>query len=121
MRIPLGTFHNISAVGVSDDGISLLNSRGLETLIPIRRHYNRETKTWDPIEVSGQFGSFSKVVIGQQLDGLLLQDVREIHIEKEFEAEDFHCNSLVVRTGSGIEFQWELYCDGGSDEHPTTN
>lgn len=113
LDVRLGTFHKVAGVAVSEDCVSILGRDGAEMLLPVRPHFNPRPQ---PIQVRGEFGDFSEVQGGEILRGIEAQDITAIEVVPEFADpdEDFHTRLLRLRSATGLNLTWELYCDGNS-------
>lgn len=111
LEVPLGIFHDVTAVAVSNDCISILDTRGEEKLIPIKPCFNPKPQ---PVEVRGEFGDFARTRGGAVLRGIEPRDVTAIEIEPELTDGDldFHVRRLRLRSASGLTLSWELFCEG---------
>lgn len=115
----MGCFHDVVAVGVQSNVISLLNEFGEEYMICFRPSFNQKIGEFQPVEVHGEFGSFDTADYGLPLHGIMLKHITAVSVIIDFDDpdEDFHSRSLTVSTDEGTQLQWELYCNG----HPTEN
>lgn len=113
LDVRLGTFHKVAGVAVSEDCVSILGRDGAEMLLPVRPHFNPRPQ---PIQVRGEFGDFDKATSGHVLRGIEAQDITLIEVVPGFSDpdEDFHTRLLRLRSATGLNLTWELYCDGTS-------
>ena len=111
LDVHLGTFHQVAGVAVGDDCVSILGRDGAELLLPIKPHFNPRPQ---PIQVRGEFGEFNSVTIGHVLQGVEAQDITAIEVIPGSYPpnENFHTKVLRLRSASGLNLTWELYCDG---------
>lgn len=111
LDVRLGTFHKVAGVAVSDDCVSILGRDGAEMVLPVQPHFNPRPQ---PIQVRGEFGDFENVGEGHVLQGIEPLDITAIEIVPEFSDpdEDFHTRLLRLRSATGLNLTWELYCDG---------
>lgn len=111
LDVRLGVFHEVKAVAVGQDSVSILGRDGVERLLPVKPHFNPRPQ---PIQVTGEFGDIATAEGGTILEGIEACDIIEIEIVPDFfdEDEDFHTKLLRLRSASGLNLTWELYCDG---------
>lgn len=103
--LPMGRFYEVVAVGSTDHHVSIVNSNGVEFLIPFRGPYDTDFNEIPP-DIKGSFGDFDEVTGSQYLDHIELLDVTQIRIAKDLE----------ISTDKGLTYQWHLHLsEGGYD------
>jgi hypothetical protein len=116
MNMHLGAFHDVVGFAVGVSCISILNEAGVEQLIRVQGRFNQKNAEFDPIQVSGEFGDFSKVKSGHRLEGIEPRDITEIDVSVNYVDDNFHTKLLSLKSAAGMNLTWELYCDGNSTE-----
>lgn len=113
MKIDMGDFYDVRAVGVGERAVSIIDRRGSEKLLEVRPAYNRHTDRHEPILVRGEFGELDSSG-GAVIDGLVLRDVRSIDLHVDYEDVDhgFHSRILEIETVHGAQLRWTLFCEG---------
>lgn len=101
----IGYFHDVVAVDGDIHTISILNAKGVETIIALEAD--------EDFEVKGAFGDLSQSRGGEVLPGIFLEGVVGIEVyEDEFFEDPDHeiqLKHLTVQTGQG-PFEWDLIC-----------
>lgn len=76
-NIPLGAFYNVTAIGADENYISIVDTDGVENLLPTYPHrHNR-------IPFTGGFGDLSSALSPLHLDHLVLRNVTHIRATHE--------------------------------------
>lgn len=107
LEVRMGTFHNVTGVKVGQNCVSILTLNGTEKILPIKSEHGM-------IKVQGEFGEQSQISSGLFLEGIEPRDITKVDIDVDFvdAAEEFHTRTLHLRSASGLDLAWKLFCEG---------
>jgi hypothetical protein len=89
----VGQFEDVVALGLGTHVISILNSRGVEHLLPIKPVFDFKTGEFGTLVIDGEFGSFETAVECSRVEGFEVEGVRSVTITRSEDDDpkwDFH-------------------------------
>jgi hypothetical protein len=111
----VGQFEDVVATGLGTHVISILNSRGVEHLLPIKPVFDFKTGEFGTLVIDGEFGSFETAVECSRVEGFEVDGVRSVTITRSEDDDpkwNFHQRTLRIFKNTGQSLSWTLQCKG---------
>lgn len=113
MKLQLGHFNDIVAVGLHQNWVSLLQGCGDAYTFQVLPERKRHVGVY-PIEMSGFFGVITSSQKRDLIPGLTLKGIRSVKVtfDRNYPEDNFHTRELRITNGLEVSFIWELFCNG---------